>query len=102
MDIQSNPELLSQWGVIVGFALPLLLSVILQSHWRTEIKAWVSFGAVLIASAVTAYFEGKFQSGNWLGTFFTVLVATITSFKALWQPTGMAQSIEEKTDIGAD
>lgn len=99
MEIQSNPDLLSHWGIVVGFFLPLLLSLILQRHWSTPTKAYVSFGVILVVSAITAYFEGKFASGNLLGVFFSVLAATTVSFQGLWRPTNIAQNLEAATTI---
>jgi hypothetical protein len=97
-----NPQLLSMYEVITGFFLPPLISVILQRHWSTAAKAWVSFGLVLLVSLGTCYFKGQLTPENYLLSAFTVLTATITSFKALWQPTGLAQTIETKTTIGGN
>jgi hypothetical protein len=97
-----NQPLSTQYEIITGFFLPLLLSLILQRHWSTSTKSYVSFGVVLLASFGTAYFQGRVQPDALIATFFTVLTTTIASFKALWQPTGIAQNIETKTTIGGD
>lgn len=91
-----------QWAVIVGFFLPLLLSVILQAKWSTALKSVVSFAVVMAATAITAWVEGKVDSANLLSTFFYVLTATIASFKALWQPTGVAQALEKATSFSPE
>lgn len=97
-----KPELLNQYEIVIGFFLPLALSLILQRHWSTPAKAYVSFGVVLLTTFGTAYFEGRVDFDNLLMTFFYVLAATVTSFKAFWQPSGLAQAIETKTTIGGN
>ena len=97
-----NPELPSQYAIVVGFFLPVIISVILQRGWSTPTKTYVAFDVVLAASLGTAYFEGKVDKANLLTTFFYVLTATITSFKAFWQPTNIAQNIETVTSAEKD
>jgi len=97
-----NAELATQYEIVAGFFLPPLLSVILQRRWSRATKSYVSFLAVLVTAAGAAYFQNRLDGGDWLHSLFTVLTATIVCFKALWQPTGIAGSIEAKTSLGGE
>lgn len=92
-------DLQSQYAMLVGFFLPPLIALILQHQWPTRLKTIVAFALVLLASIGTAYFENRLDLHQLLPTVFTVLTMTVTSFKALWQPTGAADHIERVTSL---
>lgn len=92
-------DLASQYAMAVGFVLPLVISCILQHHWSTQLKTAVAFVCVLLATAGTAYTQGKLDVHHVGFTLFYVFITAIGSFKGLWQPFGIADGIEKATTI---
>lgn len=91
----SNLEL---WSGVVGFFLPLVMAVIIQTGWQQQIQAVLAFLAVLVASAVTVFLQtDDWDWSNWLNSALVILVTTISAYKGFWKPTGIAPTIEEKT-----
>lgn len=88
---------LALWSGVVGFFLPLGVSVIQQPKWHDGAKAVVTFLLCLIAAAGTAYFEGKLTGQRFATSTLVVFVAAISSYKGLWKPTGTAPKIEAAT-----
>lgn len=88
---------LALWSGVVGFFLPLGVSVIQQPKWHDGAKAVVTFLLCLIAAAGTAYFEGKLTGARFTSSLLVVFLAAITSYKGLWKPTGASPSIEAAT-----
>jgi len=90
---------LSMWSAVVGFLLPPFVSVVQQAKWPTWARSVVGFVACLAAATGTVYIQGPevFTWQRWTTAALTVFVAAMTAYKALWQPTGIAASIEQKT-----
>lgn len=88
---------LEMWSLIVGFALPLILAVIQRPHWPSWVRAVVAFAAFVVVGLGTAYFNGDLNGKSIVSAVLFVLVTAITSYKGLWQPTGIAPKIESAT-----
>lgn len=93
------PDLISSYDIVTGFFLPHLTAFILQSHWSTARKSVVSFVVMLLVALGSAWIQGRLQGQPFLFSMLTVCGIAIGSFKALWQPTGIAQQVESATTI---
>lgn len=87
------------WSLIVGFALPPALSVIIQSGWSQRLQSVVAFLACAVAGAGVAYFQGDLTGRRFVEAGLVVLVAAIATYKGFWKPTGVSPGIETKTNV---
>lgn len=90
---------LEMWALIVGFFLPVVLSVLIQSHWSTQVQAVFAFVACAVAGAGTAYFQGDLTGKRFVEAGLVILVTSIATYKGFWHPTKVAPAIEEKTTL---
>lgn len=89
------------WDLIIGFVMPLVVAVLVQTHWDQRAQAVAMFICCLVAVALEHLFilhdftlgEGLFRS------LLIVMVATIAFYKGWWKPLGTAPMIEQKTTI---
>jgi len=85
------------YAAVVGFFLPLAISVIQRQKFSTALQAVLGFLCVAAASAGTTYFTDGFDGGNYVHALLIVFVATITAYHGFWKPTGVAPKVEKKT-----
>lgn len=88
---------LEMWALVVGFLLPPLLSIIMQSGWSQQLQAVVAFVACAIAGAGTAYFQGDLTGRRFIEAGLVILVTTIATYKGFWKPTNVSPTIEKAT-----
>lgn len=96
-DVPSN---LVMWNGIIGFGMPIILSVLIQSRWPEWAKSLVAFVACLVAGYGTAYFAGNLDGRDWVSGALVVFTVAIASYYGLWKPSGIAPAIRRITDIG--
>ena len=95
----SDPLVL--WSTIVGFVLPPVLAVIMQSRRRPEVKGLAAFLACLAAATGMVSLQGNLGNGTALTTSFLLIFAgAIATYRLYWCPTGIAPLIERATDLG--
>lgn len=87
------------WQLIVGFFLPLLVAAVVQTRWPPWAKAWGAFLACLVVALGTTYFAGQISQADVIGSVLTVFVVSISTYRGLWHPTGIAGAIERATDL---
>lgn len=87
------------WSLIVGFALPPVLSVIMQSGWSQRLQAIVAFAACAVAGAGVAYFQGDLTGERFVEAGLVVLVTAVATYRNFWKPTGISPAIETKTNV---
>lgn len=90
---------LEMWALIVGFLLPPLLAIVMQTRWSAQVQSVVAFIACVVAGAGTAYFQGDFTGKRFVEAGLVVLVTTIATYKGFWKPTGVAPTIETGTNL---
>jgi quinol-cytochrome oxidoreductase complex cytochrome b subunit len=94
-----SPPLIDQWTAIVAFLLPLLVSTIVQSHWKEEVKtAWTVFICVCV-SIIQLAIEGKLTSHNMGQNAIVVTAGAIAVYHLFWKPTGIAPAVEKATNL---
>jgi len=90
-------------ATLAGGILPLLIAIIQQKPWSTQVKTIVTMASVVVAAV-----GGLFAHGNWHGwtlqtahAFWTILagliIGTWGSYAHLWQNLGITQWIEKVT-----
>lgn len=87
------------WLLLVGFFLPLAISVIQQQGWSDQLRALVAFAMCAIAGAGTAYFQGDFTGKRVISGILIVAVTALTTYRNFWKPTGTSPLVEEKTTL---
>ena len=88
------------WSAVVGFVLPPVLSVVIQTGWSQQLQGLVSFLACLIASGGTVWFQGDFGDGTDMATAFLLVFTTaIGTYRLYWKPSGIAPAIERSTNV---
>lgn len=90
---------MEMWALIVGFALPPALALVMQTGWGEQLQAVVAFIACAVAGAGTAYFQGEFTGRRFVEAGLVILVTTIATYKGFWKPTKVAPAIEAKTTL---
>ena len=88
---------LMMWSLIVGFLAPNLIALVQQPRFTSQMRAGIMFVASVVGGGLTAYFNGQFNFEDVVGSILTVGVASITFYKGLWKPTGVATGIENAT-----
>lgn len=78
---------------LIGLVVPVIMSVVIQKSWSTSLQSVVALVVCLAATlSVNAYM------GDPLGSSIgAVIMTTFVSYKAFWEPTGIADKIEEST-----
>jgi hypothetical protein len=94
---------LEMWALLVGVALPPLVSIVEQPRWPNWFRAVVGVAASVVAGGVTTWLtaEGALWDQGMLHAILLVGVAAWASYQSFWKPTKVAPVIEAKTDIGA-
>lgn len=87
------------WSLVVGFALPPVLSIVQQSSWSSQIRAVVAFLACAIAGAGVAYFQGDLTGRRFVEAGLVVLVTAVATYRNFWKPTLVAPKIESATNL---
>lgn len=88
---------LLMYSALVGFFLPPVLAIVIQTGWSEKVKAGVAFVACLIAGAGTAYLEADLDGRTWVSSALVVLTTGLATYRNFWKPTGIAPAIENAT-----
>jgi hypothetical protein len=88
------------YSALVGFLLPPVLSIVIQSGWPQRVQAVVAFLACLAAGAGTAYFEADLDGRTWVSASLIVLTTGLATYRNFWKPTGISPAIEKATNLG--
>ncbi len=91
------PSNLVMWSGVVGFLLPLGISLILQQGWSDGAKSVVAFVCCLVAAAGTAYFSGNFDGTEVLTALLIVFTLAQVTYRGIWRPTGVSPALEAAT-----
>jgi hypothetical protein len=90
---------IDQWTLVLGFFMPLLVAVIIQSHWPKGFKAIVAALSCLTAAVIQLTLKGELDLSH-LGTaVLSILALSITFLKGFWGPLGLTGLIENSTNF---
>lgn len=88
-----------QWSLIVAFFVPPVVALVNQTKFSAQLKAIIFFGVSLVAAAGTAYFQGDLTGKRFLDSALIIVAAAAAYYHGLYKPTGVAPTIEEKTNV---
>lgn len=83
--------------VIIGGLLPLLQALINRRAWTTEAKSLASFAVACGVGIGAALMQGVTSREGIVATVAAVYGLSQLGYFAIWRPTGVANSLEEKT-----
>ena len=92
----SNLQLSSAF---VGLIVPLVVSFVNQTHWKSQVKGLVAILVSLVAAVVTSWAAGELHGKSLATSFLIVLGATLSTYRIFWKPTGIADSVESATTV---
>jgi len=92
----SNLQLVSAF---VGLVMPLVVSVINQEHWSSELKGVVALVISFVAAGVTTWVNGGLHGHSLASSFLIVFGATIATYRVFWKPTGISDKVESATTV---
>ncbi len=96
MDLDTT---VAQWSALVGFFLPFLMALILQSQWSAALKSFLAFGVALAAAVPTAYLSGDISGKDWFTSAVVILSVALATYQGFWKPTGIAPTVERTTNV---
>jgi hypothetical protein len=85
-------------ALIVGFFLPLVLAIPIQSHWPSSLKTAFSVAAYAGAGAITAAAAGTLTGKTFWQSTLLILALGVVGYQGVWKPSGIAPAIETHTN----
>lgn len=90
------------WGVFAGVFTPLLISVAQRKTWTGATRTLVGVGISIVIGILTCLSDGTFtHTKTLLATVAAVTLVSVTTYKGLWKPSGIAPALEKATTPGA-
>ncbi|HET8527473.1 MAG TPA: hypothetical protein VFL60_01075 [Gaiellaceae bacterium] len=90
-----------QVAVVVGFFLPLLLSIPIQSRFPEWARTLIAVGGYAVAGLIINVSTGAVTGQSYWQTTLTALTLGVVGYQGVWKPSGIAPSIRGATDVGA-
>ena len=90
---------LDMWSGIVGFAMPPLVAVFVQSAWPAWARAVFAFVVCVAGGGVTAALTGYLHGMSPARSALVVLFSALTFYRLFWHPSTIAPRIEAATNI---
>ena len=97
MNIPDFGDNAALFAVIIGFALPGLISFVNQAGWSSQLKGMVAFVSSVVAGAGTAFFTDQWNGEDVIRSIMIVLILSQIAYQTFWKPTHIASSIEQAT-----
>ena len=98
------PEGLSDYqmlSLLIGFVLPLVISVIQQPSWSKPLRAWVTLAVCVITGFLIVYTTGQLNGKSLVTSILIVLVAALATYSKFWKPSSLSPVIEQRTAISS-
>lgn len=97
--MQDIPTNIVMWSGLIGFFLPPIMSVIIQTGWSTRLQSIVAFMVAIAAGAGTAYFSGYLERQDFVTCILITLTVGMATYQGFWKPTGISPTIERMTSF---
>lgn len=86
------------WGVLLGVFTPLLTAIVQRPTWSRPKRTVIAVVISIVLGLLTCLADGTLgQAETVLATVAAVVLASATAYKTLWQPVGVAGTIELAT-----
>lgn len=82
---------------LVAAVLPLLLAVVNRPQWPSEVKSLLAFGVCVVVGIIVAWATDHWNRDGIILNIGAVFALTNAAYQAVWKPTKVAPTIEEKT-----
>jgi VIT1/CCC1 family predicted Fe2+/Mn2+ transporter len=92
-------EIITQYELVVGVFLPLLIAFFIKEDWSAKTKVTISFAFVLLAAIGQMVVMQSWDPENLGRSILTILVLTITTYKGFWPLTGLTSLVEKKAGL---
>lgn len=90
------------WGIFAGVFTPILTSIAQRPTWTPRTRTLVGLGISVVIGVLTCLTDGTFtHTKTLLATVAAVTLVSVTTYKGLWKPSGVAPKIESATTPGA-
>ncbi|CAM5388854.1 MULTISPECIES: hypothetical protein [Streptomyces] len=89
------------WALIVGFASPMLISVINRPEWSQAARTLVQVVVSVLVGLGSALFAGDFAGKDVVTSILVAAVAAISAYKGVFKPAGIAPKVEKATSPAA-
>src|SRR5512141_3096611 len=86
---------------VIGFLLPLVISLLNQTKWSSKLKSSVAFTCCVIAALITTWIKGDLNFTDIVGSAGVIFTVAQASYLGLWRPTNVAPTIEAATSAPA-
>lgn len=92
-------DLLTTLGdsAVIGTLMPLLVALVVRSHWASWLKAAVAVVASLGAGTAGAWAAGQMTGLPWALAVIAALASSQAAYRTWWHATGIAQWVEQIT-----
>lgn len=86
------------WGALAGVLTPLLTSIVQRPTWSKQKRTVIGVLVSIVVGLLTCLADGTLDNAaTLLATVTVVIVASAAAYKSLWQPSGVAPSLEHAT-----
>ena len=87
------------WALLAGVFTPLLTSLAQQPRWTGAVRVVVGIVISVVVAVLTLLANGSLNDGaqTVLSIVALVVVTSAASYKAIWQPSGVAPKLENAT-----
>lgn len=85
------------WNILVGFFLPVAVSVIKQPRWSKPVKTIAAFVVFVIVGFITAWLAGVLDGATIIRCILVVALSALTFYNSFWKPLGADAKITHAT-----
>lgn len=97
MDNLSNADM---YLVIVGFLMPLLISVLIKSTWPSWARGLFAFVACVVVAAIDIFFISRtFDPNDLVRSILIVFFLAIATYHFWWKPSQITTKVEENVNL---
>lgn len=90
------------WGIFAGVFTPILTAFAQRPTWSGPTRTLVGLGISVAIAILTCLADGTFDhTKTLLATVAAVTLVSMTTYKGLWKPSGIAGKVETATTPGA-
>jgi len=90
---------LVQLSALVGTVLPLVAAILKQDRYNQRANSLIAIAVAVSAAVITTAARGELTVENLAGSFTAVYTVATAFYHGLWNPTGVAPTVQTKTPL---